>query len=194
MVYLLNPLHGIYLQFSGPNPPAIPESPHPATLSHSYNDQTIQNVRKLTLIAKIYRFNSLSEAIFIHIEVLYRSHKEVISLVRSLIESPNLSEDQKALKRNSRFKTFVVEYVQEMVKDEMSAIVSNPKLSIYKQHLKGVTRMITIKSAVGLAKYTINCIVIAITNCYITTVGQVSYFITISTEISFQSASAWQSG
>ena len=72
-----------------------------------------------------------------------------------------------------------------MVKDEMSAIMSNSKLSMCKQHLKRVTRMITIKNAVGLAKRTINCIVIAITNCYHTVVGKVFYLITIGTEIFF---------
>ena len=81
-----------------------------------------------------------------------------------------------------------------MVKDEMSAIVSNPKLSMCKQHLKGVTRMITIKDALGLAKHAINYIVIAITNCYQTAVGKVSYLITTGTEISSQSAGAWQTG
>ena len=81
-----------------------------------------------------------------------------------------------------------------MEKDEISIIVSNSKLSICKQHLKGVIRMITIKNAVGLAKHAINCIVIIITNCYTTVMGKVSYFITIGIEISSQSASAWQIG
>ena len=128
--YSLNPLHGIYLQFSGPNPPAVPESHHPAASSHLNNDQAIQNVRKLTSIAKTYGFNSLSEAVFVRMEALHRPQKEAVGLVCSLIESPNLSEVQKALKRDSRFKAFAVECVQDMVKDEMSAVISNPKLSM----------------------------------------------------------------
>ena len=132
MVYSLNPLHGIYLQFSGPNPPAVPESHHPAASSHLNNDQAIQNVRKLTSIAKTYGFNSLSEAVFVRMEALYRPQKEAVGLVCSLIKSPNLSKVQKALRRDSRFKAFTVECVQDIVKYEMSAIVSNPKLSICK--------------------------------------------------------------
>ena len=81
-----------------------------------------------------------------------------------------------------------------MVKDKMSTIISNSKLSIYKQHLKRITRMITIKSAVGLVKCAINCIVIVITNCYHIAVCKVSYLITIDTEIFSQSAGAWQTG
>ena len=131
MVYSLNPLHGIYLQFSGPNPPAVPESHHPAASSHSNNDQAIQNARKLTSIAKTYGFNSLSEAVFVRMEALHRPQKEAVGLVCSLIESPNLSEVQKALKRDSRFKAFAAECVQDMVKDEMSAVISNLKLSIF---------------------------------------------------------------
>ena len=111
MVYSLNPLHGIYLQFSGPNPPAVPESHHPAASSHLNNDQAIQNVRKLTSIAKTYRFNSLSQAVFICMETLHRPQKEAVGLIYSLIESSNLSEVQKALKRDSRFKVFATECV-----------------------------------------------------------------------------------
>ena len=81
-----------------------------------------------------------------------------------------------------------------MVKDEMSAIVSNPKHSMCKQYLKGVTRVITIKNALDLAKHAISYIVIAITNYYQTAVGKVSYLIITGTEISSQSAGAWQTG
>ena len=68
-----------------------------------------------------------------------------------------------------------------MVKDEISVIISNPKFSMCKQHLKDVIRMITIKGTVGLTKHTINCIVI---NCYQTAVSKVFYLITSGTEIS----------
>ena len=96
MVYSLNPLHGIYSQFSRSNPPANPESHHAATSSHSNNDQVIQNARKLTSIIKTYRFNSLSEAVFVRMEALHRPQKEAVGLFCFLIESPNLSEVQKA--------------------------------------------------------------------------------------------------
>ena len=52
--------------------------------------------------------------------------------------------------------------------------------------------MINIKGALGLAKRAINRRVIAITNCYRTAVGKVSYLITTDTEIPSQSAGAWQ--
>ncbi len=92
MVYSLNLLYSIYLQFSGLNSPAVPESHNPAALSHLNNDQAIQNARKLTLIAKTYRFNSLFKAVFVYIEVLHKAQKEAVGFVCSLIESPNLSE------------------------------------------------------------------------------------------------------
>lgn len=63
-------------------------------------------------------------------EVLYRSQKEVIGLIRSLIKSLNLSKFQRALKTDNTFKVFVVECVQEIVKDEISVVVSNLKLSV----------------------------------------------------------------
>ena len=130
MIYSLNLLYDIYLQFSGPNLPTILKSYHLATSSHLNNNQVIQNAYKLTSIAKTYVFNSLSEVVFVYMEVLYRLQKEAIGLVYFLIKSLNLSEVQKALKRDSRFKSFTVEYVQDIVKDEMSTIISNPKLSI----------------------------------------------------------------
>ena len=194
MIYSLNSLYSIYSQFSGSNLPANLESHHAAALSHLNNDQVIPNARKLMSITKTYRFNSLSEVGFVRMEVLHKPQKEAVGLFCSLIESPNLSEVQKALKRDSRFKAFAVEFIQDIVKDEMSAIVSNPKLSICKQHLKRVTRMITIKDALDLAKHAINYIVIAITNYYHTAVGKVSYLIITGTEISSQSAGAWQTG
>ncbi len=52
--------------------------------------------------------------------------------------------------------------------------------------------MIDIKGALGLAKRAINRKVTAITNCYRTAVGKVSYLITTDTEIPSQSAGAWQ--
>ena len=61
---------------------------------------------------------------------LHRPQKEAIGLVCSLIELPNLSKVQKALKRDSRFKVFIVKCFQDMVKDEISAVISNPKLSM----------------------------------------------------------------
>lgn len=82
------------------------------------------------LIVKTYEFKSLSEAVFVHIKALCRSQKEVAGFVYSLIESPNLSEIQKVLKRDSRFKAFAIKCVQDIVKDEMSIVVSNPKLSM----------------------------------------------------------------
>lgn len=81
-------------------------------------------------IEKIYGFNSLSEAVFVRMEALCRPQKEAVGFVNSLIESPNLSEVQKVLKRDSRFKAFAIECVQDIVKDEMSVVVSNPKLSM----------------------------------------------------------------
>ena len=81
-------------------------------------------------IAKTYGFNSLSEAVVVRMEALHRPQKEAVGLVRSLIESPNLSEVQRALKKDGTFKASAVECVQEMVKEEMSAVVSNPKLSM----------------------------------------------------------------
>lgn len=92
MVYLLNLLHNIYLQFSRPNSFAVPESHHPVTSSHLNNDQVIQNACKLMLIAKTYGFNSLFKAVFVCIKVLCRPQKEVVGFVCSLIELPNLSE------------------------------------------------------------------------------------------------------
>ena len=130
MVYLLNPLHSIYLQFLRPNLPAIPKSHHPSTLSYLNNDQAIQNACKLILIAKTYGFNSLSKAVFVCIEILHRPQKEAVGFVCSLIELPNLFEVQKALKKDTRFKVFAVEYVQNIVKDKMNTVVSNPKLSM----------------------------------------------------------------
>ena len=130
IVYSLNLLYNIYLQFSGPNLLAIPESHHTTTSSHLNKDQAVQNAHKLTSIAKTYGFNSLSETVFVHMEALHKSQKEGIGLLCSLIESLNLSEVQKALKRDSRFKAFAVKYVQDMVKNEISAVISNLKLSI----------------------------------------------------------------
>ena len=63
-------------------------------------------------------------------EVLYKSQKEVVGLVCSLRDSPNLSEVQKALKRDSRFKAFSVKCIQDMVKYKISTVISNPKLSM----------------------------------------------------------------
>ena len=83
-------------------------------------------------ITKTYGFNSLSEAVFVCMEALHKSQKEAVGFFCSLIELLNLSEVQKILKRDSKFKAFVVKFVQDMIKDEMSAIVSNPKLSICK--------------------------------------------------------------
>ena len=80
MVYSLNLLHGIYLQFSGPNLFAILEPHHPAASSHLNNDQTIHNARKLTPIAKTYGFNSLFEVVFVYIEALYRFKKKPLAL------------------------------------------------------------------------------------------------------------------
>ncbi len=61
-----------------------------------------------------------------------------------------------------------------------------------KEHQNRGNEMIDIKGALGLAKRAINRKVIVITNCYQTTVGKVSYLITTDTEISSQSAGAWQ--
>ncbi len=63
-------------------------------------------------------------------KALRRSQKEAVGFICSLIESPNLSEVQKVLKKDSRFIAFAVEYIQDIIKDKMSTIVSNPKLSI----------------------------------------------------------------
>ncbi len=52
--------------------------------------------------------------------------------------------------------------------------------------------MIDIKGALGLTKRAINRKVIAITNCYQTAVGKVSYLITTDTEIPSQSVDVWQ--
>lgn len=50
MVYSLNLLYDIYLQFSGANPSAVLKSHHSTTLSHLNNDLTIQNMCKLISI------------------------------------------------------------------------------------------------------------------------------------------------
>ena len=47
-----------------------------------------------------------------------------------VITPSNLFKVQKGLKRDSRFKIFAIEYIQDIVKDEMSTVISNPKLSI----------------------------------------------------------------
>ena len=63
-------------------------------------------------------------------KVLYKPQKESVSLVRFLIKSPNLFEVQKVLKKDNTFKAFIVERVQEIIKEEISVVVSNPKLSM----------------------------------------------------------------
>lgn len=115
---------------SGPNFPTVSESHHAFTSSHLNNNQVIQNVCKLTAIVKTYRFSSLSKAIVICMEVLHRPQKEAIGLIYSLIELSNLSEVQRALKRDDAFKAFAIKYVQKMVKNEMIAVFSNSKLSM----------------------------------------------------------------
>ncbi len=65
-------------------------------------------------------------------------------------------------------------------------------LSVCKEHQNRDNEMIDIKGALGLAKRAINRKIIAITNCYRTAVGKVSYLITTDTEIPSQSAGAWQ--
>ena len=52
MVYSLNPPHGIYLQCSETNPSVISKSYHLTALSYLNNDQALQNVHKIILIAK----------------------------------------------------------------------------------------------------------------------------------------------
>ena len=111
MVYLLNLLHDIYLQFLRPNLLAVLESYHPITSSHLNNDQVIQNACKLRSIAKTYRFNSLSKVVFVYMKALRKPQKKAVGFVCSLIESPNLSEVQKTLKRDSRFKAFAVKCI-----------------------------------------------------------------------------------
>ena len=44
-------------------------------------------------------------------KALYRPQKKAISLICSLIESPNLSKVQKVLKKDSRFKAFTVKCI-----------------------------------------------------------------------------------
>ena len=44
-------------------------------------------------------------------KALHRPQKEGVGLFYFLIESPNLSEVQKALKRDNRFKVFAIKYV-----------------------------------------------------------------------------------
>lgn len=112
------------------NLPSVLGFHHPFTSSHLNNEQVIQNTYKLMVIAKIYGFNLLFEAIIVCMEVLHKFQKEAIGLVHSLIKLPNLSEVQRVLKRDNTFKTFVIECVKKMVRNEMSAIVSNPKLSM----------------------------------------------------------------
>lgn len=125
----IKPTAWYLLTISGPNPP-VPGFHHPAASSHSNNDQVIKNARKLTAIAKTYGFNSLSETIVVRMKALHRPQKEAIALIRVLIESSNLFKVQRALKKDVTFNVFAVKCVQEMVKDEMSAVVSNPKLSM----------------------------------------------------------------
>ena len=103
-------------------------------------------------IAKTYELNSLSEAVVVRMEALHRSQKEAVGLVRFLIESPNLFEVQRALKKDSTFKVFVIECVQEMVKEEMSAVVSNPKLSMARcQTRKTISRSTPVLDPVVVA-------------------------------------------
>ena len=72
-------------------------------------------------------------------EALYRPQKEAVGLVCSLIESLNLFEVQKALKRDSRFKAFAVKYLQDMFKDEMNAVISTPKLIMSSSKIRSDT-------------------------------------------------------
>ena len=106
-------------------------------------------MHKLTLIIKTYRFNLWFEAVFVQIEVLYRPQNEAVSLIYSLIELPNLSKVQKILKRDNRFKEFAKKCIQDMVKDEISTIVNNPKLSIS-------SSKISLDAMEGLSMSTIN--------------------------------------
>lgn len=82
-------------------------SHHLMTSLYLNNDQVIKNVHKLMAITKSYKFNLLSEAIIVHIEVLHRPQKRAIILVWALIKSPNLSKVKKALKRDGTFKRFI---------------------------------------------------------------------------------------
>lgn len=63
-------------------------------------------------------------------EIVYKHQKELNGLVCFLIKSPNLSKISKVLKKDSKFKVFAVKYIQDMVKNKMTAVVSNSKLII----------------------------------------------------------------
>lgn len=81
-------------------------------------------------IVKTYKFNSLSKAIIIYIKALHSPHKEAVDLIYSLIEFPNLSKVSKVLKKNSKFKTFAIKYVQDIIKNKINVVVNNLKLSM----------------------------------------------------------------
>lgn len=46
----------------------VSEFHHFATLLHLYNDQVVQNIYKLIIIAKTYRFHSLFEIVIIYLK------------------------------------------------------------------------------------------------------------------------------
>lgn len=60
---------------------------------------------------KIYIFNSLSEAIIIHIKVLHRSQKETVFVIYALIKLSNLFKVQRVLKRDKIFEVFFVKCI-----------------------------------------------------------------------------------
>lgn len=85
------------------------------------------------------------------------------------------------------------EIIKLAIKNKISVILISyvsPAVRECKQHLKKVTIIITIKSAVGFTKRVINRIVITIINCYWFAVSKISFLITTGTKISFQSADA----
>lgn len=88
---------------------SVLEFHHFVTLSPPDNNQFIKNAWKLIVIAKTYKFNSLSKAVIDYMEALHRPQKEAIALVHTLIKLLNLSKVQKILKRDSIFKAFIVE-------------------------------------------------------------------------------------
>lgn len=56
------------------------------------NNQVIQNVYKLIVITKTYKFNLLFKVVIVHMKILYRPQKEAICFIYSLIELLNLSK------------------------------------------------------------------------------------------------------
>lgn len=63
-------------------------------------------------------------------KTLYKSQQKAIGLIYFLIELLNLFDTQKTLTKNNIFKILTIKYIQDIIKDKMSAVINNLKLSI----------------------------------------------------------------